>query len=276
MSYRTSAARRRTSRRGSPRARCPRTRPGSCGFTYPNPVHLAREATTYLFWRGGNFNPTFSTQADGADAGRRPRTLVSVPGERPYVKVDSNGESTRSTSRFTNAHPNEARRRQHLLRRLPRRAAVPGRRDARSGRSARRSRRRRPTRSTTPPRKAWIHDVAHRRRRAARCSSSPPSPPRADHRYMYARWTGSAWVRRTRSPPPAARSATTARSPTTAAASRSTTRTRAPSTCRGRSDGVYEVETWTHAGRRRDVDAAAPVTARLDTSRTSGRSRRAA
>ena len=35
------------------------------------------------------------------------RTLVSVAGERPYVKVESNGEDTIHFG-FTNAHPNEA------------------------------------------------------------------------------------------------------------------------------------------------------------------------
>ena len=40
---------------------------GPWGYTYPNPIRLEAEQRTYLFWRGGNFNPTFATQADGAD-----------------------------------------------------------------------------------------------------------------------------------------------------------------------------------------------------------------
>src|SRR5918992_6343822 len=36
------------------------------GYTYPNPVRLEAEDRTYLFWRGGNYNPTFSTQDDGS------------------------------------------------------------------------------------------------------------------------------------------------------------------------------------------------------------------
>ena len=31
---------------------------GHFGFTYPNPIRLSAEAKTYLFWRGGNWNPT--------------------------------------------------------------------------------------------------------------------------------------------------------------------------------------------------------------------------
>ena len=54
--------------------------PGNRGYTYPNPIRLAAEGQTYLFWRGGNYNPTFSTQADGsgtwsrAQPDRRART----------------------------------------------------------------------------------------------------------------------------------------------------------------------------------------------------------
>src|SRR5262245_26207976 len=38
---------------------------GNRGFTYPNPVQLAAEdGRIHLFWRGGDFNPAFSTSAD--------------------------------------------------------------------------------------------------------------------------------------------------------------------------------------------------------------------
>jgi len=42
--------------------------PGIRGYTYPNPVRLAAEGQTYLFWRGGNYNPTFSVRPDDASA----------------------------------------------------------------------------------------------------------------------------------------------------------------------------------------------------------------
>jgi BNR repeat-containing family member len=77
---------------------------GTWGYTYPNPVQLSAEGNRiWLFWRGGNFNPTFSTSADGL-AWAPARTLISVPGQRPYVKVDSNGVDTIHLA-FTQGHP---------------------------------------------------------------------------------------------------------------------------------------------------------------------------
>ena len=67
----------------------PTNTPGIFGYTYPNPIRLAREAATYLFWRGGNYNPTFSMQADGSTTWSPARTLILVPGERPYAKYDA-------------------------------------------------------------------------------------------------------------------------------------------------------------------------------------------
>ncbi|GAA2109155.1 BNR-4 repeat-containing protein [Streptomyces synnematoformans] len=43
----------------------------------------------YLFWRGGNYNPNWSTTT-GGDQWTDAATLASVPGQRPYVKVASN------------------------------------------------------------------------------------------------------------------------------------------------------------------------------------------
>ena len=40
--------------------------PGPRGYTYPNPVQLAAEGgRIHLFWRGGDWNPAFSTSPDG-------------------------------------------------------------------------------------------------------------------------------------------------------------------------------------------------------------------
>jgi len=79
---------------------------GKWGYTYPNPVQLSSEDNKiYLFWRGGNGEPTFSTSADGnlwSDA----QTLFNVPGERPYMKVSSNG-TNKVYFTFTDGHPNE-------------------------------------------------------------------------------------------------------------------------------------------------------------------------
>jgi BNR repeat-containing family member len=80
--------------------------PGIRGYTYPNRVRLAAEGRRYLFWRGGNYNPTFSVQADGSSVWLPARNLIFMPGERPYVKYASSGGDTIHVA-YTNAHPNE-------------------------------------------------------------------------------------------------------------------------------------------------------------------------
>jgi PKD repeat protein len=88
----------------------PRTIPGNTaggfGYTYPNPVRLEAEDRTYLFWRGGNYNPTYSIQADGPDTWSQPRNLMIQQDERPYVKYASDGDDTIHLA-YTNAHPGE-------------------------------------------------------------------------------------------------------------------------------------------------------------------------
>ena len=84
----------------------PTNTPGIRGYTYPNPVRLEDEDRTYLFWRGGNYNPTFSIQQDGETTWSTARTLITMPGERPYVKYDSSGGDTIHVA-YTNAHPGE-------------------------------------------------------------------------------------------------------------------------------------------------------------------------
>lgn len=79
---------------------------GPAGFTYPNPVRLAGEARTYLFWRGGRSLPVFSSV--GSAGGWAPaRTLIQPVGpQRPYVKVSSNDRDTIDLA-FTNGHPRD-------------------------------------------------------------------------------------------------------------------------------------------------------------------------
>ena len=84
----------------------PTNSPGIRGYTYPNPIRLEAEDATYLFWRGGNYNPTFSVQQDGETTWSAARTLITMPGQRPYVKYDSSGGDTIHVA-YTNAHPAE-------------------------------------------------------------------------------------------------------------------------------------------------------------------------
>jgi hypothetical protein len=165
---------------------------GTRGYTYPNPIRLAGEQATYLFWRGGNYNPTFSIQRDGAETWLPARTLVSAPSARPYLKVDSNGSDTIAFA-FTNDHPREgadvdiyyAEYRDGSLRKADgtpigtlESPIAPG--DADNVYDA------------TSPEKSWVHDVAlDAAGRPVIVFASFPS--RDDHRYWYARWTGTAW-----------------------------------------------------------------------------------
>jgi hypothetical protein len=78
--------------------------PGRWGFTYPSPVILPGEANRhYLFWRGGDWEPSFSTRTN---TGRwsPARVLINFPGRRPYTKVASNGRD-RIALAFTDGHP---------------------------------------------------------------------------------------------------------------------------------------------------------------------------
>lgn len=80
---------------------------GTWEYTYSNPIQLSGENDKiYLFWRGGNGNPTFSTSTDGGKTWADAQTLFSVPGERPYVKEYSDGKS-RIYFSLTDGHPNE-------------------------------------------------------------------------------------------------------------------------------------------------------------------------
>jgi hypothetical protein len=87
----------------------PTNTPGSRGYTYPNPVQLSAEGNrVYLFWRGGNFNPSFSTLDGGSSTWSPARTLILNPAERPYVKYGGNGVDTIAMA-YTQAHPRSGR-----------------------------------------------------------------------------------------------------------------------------------------------------------------------
>jgi BNR repeat-containing family member/PKD domain/Concanavalin A-like lectin/glucanases superfamily len=170
---------------------------GRQGFTYPNPIGLSAEAKTYLFWRGGNYNPTFATRPDGQPGWSPARNLIIASGERPYVKYDTRNGDTIGFA-FTNAHPAEASdvniyyayyRNGGIYRANGTRIASLGT-------------------AVTPEQadkvfdnqdKVWVHDMAF---------DSQGRPvivfaefvSTTDHRYRYAKWTGSAWVTRNVTP----------------------------------------------------------------------------
>jgi hypothetical protein len=169
---------------------------GSAGYTYPNCLQLPAEGNKlYLFWRGGNANPTFATTT-GADRWSPARNLILVPGQRPYLKVASNGTDTIHFA-FTEAHPRNVRTSIYYM--YYRNGNLYRADNSLIG----------PLGTPVTPDstmkvynstgntygKAWIHDVA------VGVDGRPvlvyaTFPTDTDHRYRYARWTGSGWYDR--------------------------------------------------------------------------------
>ena len=165
------------------------------GWTYPNPVQLRSERNRiFLFWRAANWNPAFSTQRPGGRWARA-RTLIRVPGQRPYLKVDTNSRDAMYFA-FTRGHPLNVRgsgiyfvryrrgqffgagtRRIGSVRKLPLR---PSNADLVY----------RPKRGQS---NAWVHDVAVGRQRRPTIVYAV-FPSRTNHLYRYARWNGRRWV----------------------------------------------------------------------------------
>jgi len=79
---------------------------GHYGWTYVNPLRVGR--ALMVFWRGGNWQPTYSRTLDGRHWARA-RTLLVGPMDtrrtrhRPYAKYFSDGRSVHVA--YTEAHP---------------------------------------------------------------------------------------------------------------------------------------------------------------------------
>jgi len=180
-----------------PERRLPDNTNGERGFTYPNPVQLAAEEDRlYLFWRGANWNPAYATRDSGDGAGwSNARTMIRVPDERPYVKVVSDGDATIHFA-FTDGHPRNvltgiyhAVYRDGQFRRSdgsPIRAIGSG-----PITPAQATRVYDPNPSGV---RAWIHDIALDAAGVPLMVFAVLHSP-ADHRYVYARWSGTGWVR---------------------------------------------------------------------------------
>jgi hypothetical protein len=180
-----------------PERRVPTNTAGPWGYTYPNPVRLSAEGDRiWLFWRGGNFNPTFSTSGDEVTWAPA-RTLITMPMQRPYLKVAGNGVDTIHLA-FTQGHPRNlvtniyyARYRAGSLYRAngtligPISSApfTPSQTDRVYDAAAHGGVR------------AWVHDVAFDT--AGRpVITFATFPTNGDHRYHYARWDGTRWIDR--------------------------------------------------------------------------------
>jgi hypothetical protein len=82
---------------------------GTHGYTYPKPCILKNENNAlYVFWRGGDWLPTFSVSYDNGTTWSEARTLFRVPGERPYVIMSCDGVSKIDFT-VSDGHPNEVK-----------------------------------------------------------------------------------------------------------------------------------------------------------------------
>jgi hypothetical protein len=177
-----------------PLQRVPSDLTGSLGFTYPNPVQLPAEGDTlYLFWRGAAWSTDYATRGlDGRWS--TAHELVSVPGERPYIKVDSNGRDEIALA-FTDGHPRNVLTSVYY-------AAYRGGSLWRAGRrwiarmgsgpiAPRQADLVYDARRTNVP--AWVWDVSlDPRGRPVIVYATFPLNKR--HQYWYAVWTGARWV----------------------------------------------------------------------------------
>lgn len=165
---------------------------GGRGFTYQNLVQLSAEPDRlFVFWRGGNYNPTYATTTD-ASTWSPARPLIEVPGERPYLKVAHDGVDTIHFA-FTDGHPNKvhtsiyylAYRDGWLFRADGSPVGPLGTAIHPSAASVVYDARRGP--------KSWVHDVSFD------ADGQPvivyaTFPTDRDHRYRYVRWTGAEWL----------------------------------------------------------------------------------
>ena len=72
----------------------------------PKPgVTTSEHDELYLFWRGQDWSADFTTRSTTGHWGRVHR-LIADHGQRPYVKIDSNGRDTIDFA-YTNGHPRE-------------------------------------------------------------------------------------------------------------------------------------------------------------------------
>ena len=176
--------------------RVPTNAPGNHGYTYPNPMWLAREARPlFLFWRGGGFEPVWSTSRDGASWSPA-RTLIEGNGQRPYLVYESNGQD-RIDIAFSDGNPSETTTSIYYMRyQGGRLEGADGSEIARLGSGPIQ-----PSQadvvyssaSTAVP--AWVYDVGvDSDGRPVVLYASFPSA--TDHRYHYARWTGTTWISR--------------------------------------------------------------------------------
>ena len=166
---------------------------GKYGYTYPNPVILPNEHNRlYLFFRGGDWSEDYATRrVDGTWT--TARQLVAQAGERPYVKVATDGAAAVAFA-FTNGHPRNVLTSVYYAE--YRRGTIYGAGNRRITSLA--------TAPITPSQadlvydarrtgiRSWVWDTAVDDGHPVILYATFPSP--TNHAYWYARWNGRKWV----------------------------------------------------------------------------------
>ena len=166
-------------------------------FTYANPFQLSAENDRiYLFWRGIDWNPTWSASGDnGKTWTRAANHIYFQKGERPYVKYASNNLDTIHFA-FTEAHPDRP-----IFTSLYHAYYKAGNLYTTAGKFVRKLADGpiHPSEATkvydgavNPAGEAWVWDIALDSAGHPVIAYSSRLDP-MDHRYRYARWTGKLW-----------------------------------------------------------------------------------
>jgi hypothetical protein len=165
---------------------------GPLGYTYPNPLWIGRNL--YLFWRGADWQPTFSRTSDLKSWAPARTLLRGMTGQRPYIKFDSFGDGIRFA--YTASHP--ALRNTSLYY-----GELKGNSVRRANGSSIVARSRLPFRysrgqlvySWKTAGRAWLWDIAHDASGHPVLVYATLQGPQ-QHTYRYARWTGTQWFDR--------------------------------------------------------------------------------
>jgi hypothetical protein len=167
--------------------------PGGLGFTYPNPVPTRDKL--WLFWRGGNWYPTFSYTRDGV-RWVKARTLVQGPAhQRPYAKYVGAPDGSIHII-LSEGHPKSYRTSLYYVRyKAARFYRADGRLIGRMRDLPLRTKRLDPIYRYRPAvGRAWPHDIALAGGTRPRVVyTARTGGPSGSDTFYYSRWDGSRW-----------------------------------------------------------------------------------
>ena len=168
---------------------------GHMGFTYPNPVELPDEGKDlYLFWRGGNFNPTWSVLSDKTKKWLPAKTLVYVPNQRPYIKIRGN-DKDKIDFAFTEAHPrNMVTSIYHMYYKAGKLYKTNGTEIGPIGQEIAPQQATMIYNATKTGIRAWVHDIALEPITGHPVVTFAAIFNISYHRYHYAKWDGEKWL----------------------------------------------------------------------------------